>query len=98
MEMTPGPHQLKVAAAHPSGFFTAWATNLFTNNLGNQTMTISRDSGGNITQRALHNPNGTLAHLETLFFDAKNRPADIFEIDGGTQNGFYLRVCSMICG
>ena len=90
MEMTPGAHQLKVAAAHPSGFFTAWATNCFTNNLGSQTMTISRDSGGNISQRIWRNPNGTMMHQETLYFDAKDRPADIFEMDGGTQNGFYL--------
>jgi RHS repeat-associated protein len=89
MELTPGTHQLKVAAAHPSGFYTAWATNWFTNSLGSQSVAITRDGGGYITQRTWHDPNGTMAHQQTLFFDGKGRPADIFDIDGA-QNGFYL--------
>jgi len=90
MELTPGAHQLKVAAAHPSGFFTAWATNWFTNSIGSQSVSISRDAGGNVMQRIWRDPNGTQVHQETLYFDAKDRPADIFEVDSGTQNGLYL--------
>ena len=40
MDLAPGAHQLKVSALHPSGFFTAWATNSFTNSSG-----LSNDGG-----------------------------------------------------
>ena len=36
MELTPGVHQLKVSALHPSLYFTAWSTNTFTNGLAFQ--------------------------------------------------------------
>ena len=48
MELTAGTHQLKVAAAHPSGQFTAWATNSFTNSIAYQT------TGDTFRQRGLH--------------------------------------------
>jgi len=50
MELTPGAHQLKVAALHPPGFYTAWATNSSTNNLAGQTAAIGRDGDGNIEE------------------------------------------------
>lgn len=89
MELTPGAHQLKVAAAHPSGFFTAGATNWFTNNIGSQNITISRDGSGNIMQRIWRDPNGTNVHQQTLYFDGRDRPADIYDLDSA-QNGYYL--------
>ncbi len=36
MDLAPGTHQLKVSALHPSGFYTAWTTNSFTNTLAYQ--------------------------------------------------------------
>jgi RHS repeat-associated protein len=89
MELTPGTHQLKVAAAHPSGFYTAWATNSFTNNIAQQTDAITRDSSGNIGQRTWHKPDGTTIHQQQLYWDAKDRLTDVFDGDAG-QNGFYL--------
>jgi RHS repeat-associated protein len=89
MELTPGAHQLKVAALHPSGFFTAWATNSFTNNFAQQTATVGRDSGGNISQRIWRKPDGTVNHQQQLYWDAKDRLTDVFDFDS-TQSGYYL--------
>jgi RHS repeat-associated protein len=88
MELTPGVHQLQMAALHPSGFFTAWATNSFTNNFAQQTATIGRDPNGNIGQRIWHKPDGTVNHQQQLYWDAKNRLTDVFDGDGG-HNGYY---------
>jgi RHS repeat-associated protein len=87
MELSPGAHQLKAAALHPSGFFTAWATNSFTNNLAQQTATIARDSGGNIMTRIWRKPDGTIIHQQHLYWDAKDRLTDMFDYDS-TQTGF----------
>jgi YD repeat-containing protein len=87
MPLAPGVHQLKVAAEHPSGFFTACATNWFTNNIAQQTAAIGRDPGGNITQRTYTTVDGTI-HQQTLFWDAKDRLTDVFDTDS-THSGFY---------
>ncbi|HEV2327430.1 MAG TPA: DUF6531 domain-containing protein [Verrucomicrobiae bacterium] len=89
MPLTPGTHQLTVSALHPSGVFTAWATNWFTNSLAGQTATIGRDNDGNITQRIWRKPDGTIIHQQQLFWDAKDRLIDMTDGDG-SQNGFYL--------
>jgi len=88
MELTPGVHQLKVAALHPSGFFTAWATNTFTNNFTHETATIGRDGNGNIGQRIWRKPDGTVERQQQLYWDAKNRLTDVFDGDA-THTGFY---------
>jgi len=88
MELTPGVHQLKVAALHPSGFFTAWATNTFTNNFTHETATLTRDGNGNIGQRIWRKPDGTIERQQQLYWDAKNRLTDIFDGDA-THTGFY---------
>src|SRR6185437_12813212 len=81
MEMTPGAHQLKVAALHPSGFFTAWATNYFTNNIAYETTGDSFDNAGNITQRVWRNPDGTTNRTQTLSWDARGRLYKVSERD-----------------
>lgn len=87
MELTPGAHQLKVAALHPSGFYTAWATNWFTNNLADQTVSITRDGDGNIMKRVWLNSDGTTNLTQLLYFDARNRLDEVNQVD--TQgNGF----------
>ncbi|HTV42882.1 MAG TPA: DUF6531 domain-containing protein [Candidatus Sulfotelmatobacter sp.] len=89
MELTPGPHQLKVAALHPSGFYTAWATNSFTNNLANATDAITRDGNGNVEQRVRYNAHGTAEDVQYFFWDSKNRLTDLFDYDRNL-NGYYM--------
>ena len=88
MELTPGVHQLKVAALHPSGFFTAWATNTFTNDLADETATIGRDGEGNVGQRIWRKPDGSIERQQQLYWDAKNRLTDVFDGDAN-HTGFY---------
>jgi RHS repeat-associated protein len=87
MELTPGAHQLKVAALHPSGFYTAWATNSFTNNVANQNAAILRDADGNIEQYTWYNPDGSINRAESLYWDAKNRLTDMNCLDA-SGNGY----------
>ena len=87
MELSPGAHQLQVAAQHPSGVFTAWATNSFTNNAGKLTAAIGRDAAGNITQRTWYNTNGTMSRMQQLWWDAKNHLTQLADFDS-QQNGF----------
>jgi YD repeat-containing protein len=85
MELTPGAHQLKVAAAHPSGFYTAWATNFFTNSIAYQATTDSYDSAGNITNRVWKSPNGTVDRTQILSWDARGRLHSLTERDGSNS-------------
>jgi RHS repeat-associated protein len=89
MELTPGVHQLKVAAAHPSGFFTAWATNTFTNNFAQETASVLRDGGGNVEERIWRNPDGSTNRLQQFYWDAKDRLTDYSDFQHGTQNGIH---------
>jgi RHS repeat-associated protein len=87
MELAQGPHQLLVAAAHPSGLFTAWATNTFTNSLANQVVSDTFDSAGNITSRVWRNPSGAIERTQTLSWDARGRLHAVTELDANT-NGY----------
>ena len=87
MELVQGPHQLLVAALHPSGLFTAWATNSFTNSLANETVSDSFDGGGNITNRVWKNPSGTVERTQSLSWDARGRLHAVTERDANT-NGY----------
>lgn len=73
MELSPGPHQLRVAAAHPSGQFTALATNSFTSSIPYQSTTDTFDGGGNVTQRVWLEADGTPHRTQTLSWDARGR-------------------------
>jgi RHS repeat-associated protein len=81
MELTPGTHQLTVAALHPSGLFTALATNTFTNSISGQTTGDTFDNAGNITQRVWLNANGTTNRTQTLSWDARGRLHAVTERD-----------------
>jgi RHS repeat-associated protein len=85
MELAPGTHQLKVSALHPSGFYTAWTTNSFTNNLAYQTTADTYDSAGNVTLRIWKNPNGTANRTQTLSWDARGRLHKVSERDGSNS-------------
>jgi RHS repeat-associated protein len=86
MELNAGSHQLKVAAFHPSGFYTAWATNSFTNNIAYLTTTNSFDGAGNVTQRIWRKANGTTNRIQTLAWDARGRLHYVTDRDA-SQNG-----------
>jgi RHS repeat-associated protein len=86
MELSAGTHQLKLAALHPSGQFTALATNTFTNNIAYQTTGDTFDNAGNITQRVWLNANGTTNKIQTLSWDARGRLHQVTERDAA-QNG-----------
>jgi len=85
MELSAGAHQLKVAAAHPSGYYTAWATNSFTNNIAFQVTADTFDGAGNITQRLWKNPNGTTNRTQTLSWDARGRLYKVSERDASNS-------------
>ena len=85
MELSPGTHQLSVSALHPSGQFTAWTTNAFTNNIAYQTTADSFDSAGNVTQRIWKNPNGTTNRTQTLSWDARGRLHEVSERDSSNS-------------
>lgn len=73
MELTPGEHQLTVSALHPSHYFTAWATNYFTNNVAYEGTVDTYDGEGNITNRVWKNPGGTVERTQTFSWDARGR-------------------------
>lgn len=85
MELSPGTHQLKVSALHPSGFYTAWATNSFTNSLAYQTTADGYDAAGNITNRVWKNPSGTVERTQTLSWDARGRLHAVIERDANNS-------------
>jgi RHS repeat-associated protein len=85
MELSPGTHQLTVAALHPSGYFTAWATNSFTNSMAYQSTVDSYDSAGDITNRVWKNPSGTVERTQTLSWDARGRLHAVTERDASNS-------------
>jgi RHS repeat-associated protein len=87
MELTPGAHQLKVSALHPSQYFTAWATNTFTNGLAYQTTVDSYDNQGNITNRVWKNPSGVVERTQMLVWDGMGRLLAV--VDRDTNNSGF---------
>jgi RHS repeat-associated protein len=85
MELAPGTHQLTVSALHPSGIFTTWATNSFTNNLAYEATVDSYDGEGNITNRVWKNPSGTVERTQTLSWDARGRLHAVTDRDANSS-------------
>jgi RHS repeat-associated protein len=85
MELAPGVHQLKVSALHPSGIFTAWATNSFTNTLAYEGTADNYDAAGNITNRVWKNPGGTVERTQTLSWDARGRLHQVIDRDANNS-------------
>jgi len=79
VEFSQGAHQLEVNALHPSGFYTASATNTFTNNIVNQFASDTFDPAGNITNRVWINAGGATNRMQSLSFDAKGRLRQVIE-------------------
>ena len=79
LELPQGPHQLQVNARHPSGFFTASATNSFTNSITYQVAYDQYDAAGNITNRVYRNASGATNRTQTLSWDAKDRVRLVME-------------------
>ena len=88
LELSPGPHQLTASALHPSGLYTAWATNAFTNNIPYQVTTDTYDGGGNITNRVYRNASGATNRTQSLSWDAKGRLRQVIEL--ATNNDGFL--------
>jgi RHS repeat-associated protein len=87
VELAQGQHQLLVAALHPSGLFTAWATNSFTNSLAKESVNDSFDGAGNITSRVWLNPSGAVERTQSLSWDAHGLLHAVTERDANT-NGY----------
>jgi hypothetical protein len=73
MELTPGAHQLKVSALHPSGVFHRLGDQLIHQQLAYQATVDSYDSAGNITNRVWKNPSGAVERTQTFSWDARGR-------------------------
>jgi RHS repeat-associated protein len=87
-EMPPGSHTLRVWANHPSGQYTAYATNTFTLSTNGFDTTLDQyDAAGNVTQRVWKNASGTTNRTQTLTWDAFGRMLKVTERDAQT-NGF----------
>ncbi|MBI1178448.1 hypothetical protein GC207_13520 [bacterium] len=87
MDLTPGGHQLIARAIHPSGLYTAYHTNVFTNNVSQHSVAVTYDNAGNVTQRVWKNPGGTTQRTQTLGWDGRGRLYKVSERDNG-NNGF----------
>jgi len=68
-------------------YFTAWATNSFTNSLAYQATADSYDSQGNVTNRVWKNPSGGIERIQSISWDALGRLHSI--IDRDTNNSGY---------
>jgi RHS repeat-associated protein len=88
LDMASGPHTLRVAAVHPSGQYTAYATNTFTTTGGADTVTNVFDGNGNVTQRTWIGSNGQTNRTQTLTWSAFDRLIKVTERDsvGSGQN------------
>ena len=74
MELTPGSHTLRVWANHPSGQYTAGATNTFTlSSSGADSAVAQYDGNGNVNRRIWKFPNGQTNRTQTLTWDAFDR-------------------------
>ena len=87
LQLTPGTHQLTVAAQMQNGLYTVYTTNVFTNTATYQAATDYYDAAGNITNRVWLNPSGGIDRIQTLSWDARGRLHVVTERDANT-NGY----------
>jgi RHS repeat-associated protein len=88
LELSPGAHELRVSALHPSGLFTASATNWFTNSpSASDRAEVSYDGQGQITQKIWRKADGTTNRTQTLAWDALGRLYKVTERDA-QNDGF----------
>jgi len=86
LDLTPGAHDLRVQAVHPSGLYTAYATNSFTNSSAGETISDTYDASGQITSR-VWKIGSTTNRTQILTWDAVGRLLKVVERDN-TQSGF----------
>jgi RHS repeat-associated protein len=87
LQLTPGTHQLTMAAQMQNGLYTVYTTNVFTNTASYQAATDYYDAAGNITNRVWLNPSGGIDRVQTLSWDARGRLHAVTERDANT-NGY----------
>ena len=94
MELAPGSHQLIVSALHPSGQYTAWATNNFNLHASAlDTVLLTYDGAGQITQRLWKDSSNQTVRTQNLTWDGRGRLLRVVERDSG-QNGFnWFALC-----
>jgi YD repeat-containing protein len=88
LELTPGSHTLRVSAAHPSGQYTAGATNTFTLSVAGADSAVNQfDGNGNVTKRIWKNASGQTNRTQTLTWDAFDRLVKVTDRDA-VNSGF----------
>jgi len=86
LELLPGAHQLIVNAVNWSGYYTASATNTFTNNAADRVQEAF-SGNGEVTNRVWVNSSNQTIRTQSLSWDAKGRLHSVTDLDSGT-NGF----------
>jgi RHS repeat-associated protein len=86
LQLSPGAHQLIVNALNWSGYYTASATNTFTNNAADRALD-SYAGNGEITNRVWLTAGGLTNATESLSFDARDRLHSVTYLDSNT-NGY----------
>jgi RHS repeat-associated protein len=86
LEMLPGSNQLIVNAVNWSGFYTASATNTFTNNAADH-IQEAFSGDGEVTNRVWVNSSNQTIRTQSLSWDAKGRLHSVTDLDS-TTNGF----------
>jgi RHS repeat-associated protein len=86
LALQPGAHQLIVNALNWSGYYTASATNTFTNHAADRVLN-SYAGNGEVTSRAWISANGQTNATQSLSWDAKDRLHGVTYVDSNT-NGY----------
>ena len=82
-----GTPELRASSPHPSGQYTAWATNPFTLSSTGDGSATSYDGSGNLTQRVWRASSGATNRIQNLTWDGRNRLLNVSELD--TNNTGY---------
>ena len=86
LALQPGAHQLIVNALNWSGYYTASATNTFTNHAADRVQN-SYAGNGEVTSRVWISANGQTNATQSLSWDAKDRLHGVTYVDSNT-NGY----------
>ena len=73
LDLVSGSHTLRLSAMHPSGLYTAYATNSFTVTAGADSIGDQFDGNGNVSKRSWVNSDGQTNRTQTLTWDAFDR-------------------------
>jgi RHS repeat-associated protein len=86
LALQPGAHKLIVNALNWSGYYTASATNTFTNNAADRVQN-TYSGNGEVTNRAWISSNGQTNATQSLSWDARDRLHGVTYLDSNT-NGY----------